>query len=372
MVALLLIAALFCVSACSTSTSNDAEGSPTDKRELNIEAACEGNILSSRYDVDLYVDDEKIGNVKHGSEGTYSVNLESGNHVFQAREKDGSAKGTKEFEMPEDNARLSCRVKCTSNSIEIGDFTVQTTGQAQPSDENAADAESTAREQEEREAAEAEAREKEEADAKTAAERAELEANGVKTPRSKWDYLGTDWNEAVDALSAAGFESVSASPTYDLANPNGGIFAGRPNDIKEISIDGSSSFNEGDLFEKSVPVVIVYHAWKYDDPSLSYNSYTVADLLNELEGNAMRAKDAHKNELVQLEGYIASFDASGSYVTVGTSDRWSFDDVRCDIETDEQKAILSDHSVGDYICLQGKITMVGELLGYSMDIHRIL
>ena len=175
MVALLLIAALFCVSACSTSTSNDAEGSPTDKRELNIEAACEGNILFSRYDVDLYVDDEKIGNVKHGSEGTYSVNLESGNHVFQAREKDGSAKGTKEFEMPEDNARLSCRVKCTSNSIEIGDFTVQTTGQAQPSDENAAaDAEATAREQEEREAAEAEAREKEEADAKAAAERAEL------------------------------------------------------------------------------------------------------------------------------------------------------------------------------------------------------
>ncbi|MFR3054254.1 MAG: OB-fold protein [Eggerthella lenta] len=150
------------------------------------------------------------------------------------------------------------------------------------------------------------------------------------------------------------------------------MFAGRPNDIKEISIDGSSSFNEGDLFEKSVPVVIVYHAWKYDDPSLSYNSYTVADLLNELEGNAMRAKDAHKNELVQLKGYIAGFDASGSYVTVGTSDRWSFDDVRCDIETDEQKAILSDHSVGDYICLQGKITMVGELLGYSMDIHRIL
>ncbi len=341
--------------------------------ELHVTVSCEANFLFDRYDVDLYIDGEKAATVEHGGEVSFDMKLGAGSHKLETHEKGSSTiRGSRELTMPSEAAQLTFSLKCSGSEIEINNFTIVTSKVALQREQEKAKAEA---ERQEAAAAKAneEAERQREAAAAAEAERARLEAEGAKTPRSAGGFRATDYAEAVSQLSAAGFVSITAIPLYDLDSPEGGFFSGDPGKIKSISIAGNVSFKKDDLFEKDAEVSITYHSWKYDDPSLVYNSYAVADLLNELEGNAMRAKSNHDDELVQLEGYVGDFDASGSYFTLKPdNNRWTFDSITCDVDSEAQRAALLNYSSGDYICIQGRITLVGEILGYRMDLHRVM
>ena len=43
----------------------------------------------------------------------------------------------------------------------------------------------------------------------------------------------------------------------------------------------------------------------------------------------------------------------------------------CYIESDEQLKQVKNYSTGDTITVKGKITEVGEVMGYSLDIDKI-
>ena len=105
---------------------------------------------------------------------------------------------------------------------------------------------------------------------------------------------------------------------------------------------------------------------------ITYNRYTAKDLLKDLEDNAMRAEENHKGEYVEIDGYLGSIDSSGKHFDIDPSrDSFILTSITCYVKTEEQKQALMDLNKGDHIIVKGKITRVGEFLGYSVDIESI-
>ena len=82
----------------------------------------------------------------------------------------------------------------------------------------------------------------------------------------------------------------------------------------------------------------------------------------------MKAADKYKGQYVELTGRLSVIDSNGKYISiVDSTDEWAITGVQCYIKNDEQKQVVMDMSIGDEIVVKGKITDVGEVLGYFLD-----
>lgn len=105
---------------------------------------------------------------------------------------------------------------------------------------------------------------------------------------------------------------------------------------------------------------------------IEYTSYDISTMLDDLEDNAASAKDKYDGKYVKITGKLSTIDSDGSYISIeDPSDEWSLDDIMCYIESDEQLKQVKNYSTGDTITVKGKITEVGEVMGYSLDIDKI-
>jgi hypothetical protein len=105
----------------------------------------------------------------------------------------------------------------------------------------------------------------------------------------------------------------------------------------------------------------------------TYESVDLQQMINELEQNAMKAESTYQNKYVQVVGKIDGFDSDGAYITIEPvgADEWNFDTVMCYIKNDTQRQFLMNKSKGDTVTVKGKITTIGEFIGYCMDIDEI-
>ena len=107
---------------------------------------------------------------------------------------------------------------------------------------------------------------------------------------------------------------------------------------------------------------------------ISYEHYDVTELFDVLKANAMKAQNTFKGQYVELEGYLGTIDSDGKYIGLGAKDddyEYFLQQVRCDLKTDEQKSVVMELNTGDKILVRGKITDVGEILGYSLKVDSI-
>ena len=105
---------------------------------------------------------------------------------------------------------------------------------------------------------------------------------------------------------------------------------------------------------------------------ISYTAYNVSELTRDLDSNAMKATDKYKNQYVELTGRLNVIDSSGKYISITpTDDEFAIIGVQCYIKNDDQKNAVMDMSIGDTVIVKGKITDVGEVMGYSLDIDEI-
>ena len=104
------------------------------------------------------------------------------------------------------------------------------------------------------------------------------------------------------------------------------------------------------------------------EAAIEYTAYTVTELSEDLNINALKAADKYKGQYVELTGRLSVIDSNGKYVSiVDSTDEWAITGVQCYIKNDEQKQVVMDMSIGDEIVVKGKITDVGEVLGYFLD-----
>lgn len=107
-------------------------------------------------------------------------------------------------------------------------------------------------------------------------------------------------------------------------------------------------------------------------PAIEYTTYSVSQLLDDLESNALSAEKKYDGQYVELTGKINVIDSDGDYISlVPSNSEFSLVSVQCYIKNEEQLNKILEMSKGDKVTLRGKIKSVGEILGYSLDIDSI-
>lgn len=109
------------------------------------------------------------------------------------------------------------------------------------------------------------------------------------------------------------------------------------------------------------------------DAAPVYAEVDLQTMLDDLDANALKAEATYQNKLVCITGKIMNFDSDGSYITIEPveADEWNFNSVMCKMQTDDQRSFLLEKVVGDTVTVKGEITSIGEVLGYTMQIHEI-
>lgn len=105
---------------------------------------------------------------------------------------------------------------------------------------------------------------------------------------------------------------------------------------------------------------------------IDYAAYNVDDMMNDLNTNALKASEKYKSQYVEITGKLSVIDSSGKYISLTpVNEDFAIIGVTCYIKNDDQKAQVMEMSQGDIVILRGKITQVGEVLGYYLDITEI-
>ena len=109
------------------------------------------------------------------------------------------------------------------------------------------------------------------------------------------------------------------------------------------------------------------------EPEIVYEKLDLQQLLDDLEANALKAEKTYQNKNVEVVGKIKNFDSDGSYIGIEpvNADEWNFTTVMCYIKNEDQLNFLLEKAVGDKVTIKGKITSIGEVLGYSIKMDEV-
>lgn len=113
-----LFLVLFIVS-CGDKVVKKEEDPNLPKHSVEINVKCDGNLIFSKYDVDVYIDDEKVVTIKHGENYVDIVKLTEGKHALVFKNKDDkSVEGKVEFLIKEDT-KLNYQIHCNNDKVRI-------------------------------------------------------------------------------------------------------------------------------------------------------------------------------------------------------------------------------------------------------------
>lgn len=107
---------------------------------------------------------------------------------------------------------------------------------------------------------------------------------------------------------------------------------------------------------------------------ITYTHYNVTELFDTLKANAMKAQSTYKDQYVELEGFLGTIDSDGKYIGLSAGSNnydYLFQEVQCYIKDEAQRETIMELNSGDPLIVRGKITGVGEVMGYSLNIDSI-
>lgn len=105
---------------------------------------------------------------------------------------------------------------------------------------------------------------------------------------------------------------------------------------------------------------------------IEYTAYSVDEMMDDLKNNALTASDKYSGKYVEITGTLDVIDSNGDYIAVFPEhDEWAIIGVHCSIKNDKQLDKVKEMSIGEKITVKGKITDVGEVLGYTLSIDEI-
>lgn len=113
---------------------------------------------------------------------------------------------------------------------------------------------------------------------------------------------------------------------------------------------------------------------KTEAPVIEYIAVDVTELFDALNANAMKAKDTYYEKYLEITGYLGTIDSSGKYIglTANPDDfDYVFSSITCNIKSDEQRETIMEMNAEEKIIIKGKITDVGEIMGYTLNIDSI-
>lgn len=191
---------------------------------VSLEIECVENLLFSKYDVDVYVDDSMQGTISHGTTETYNLNLTKGVYEIKfVSAEDDEVTGGVSIDIYQDES-LKYKISCTSSQISVE--TIQGTVSQHGEDEAA-------------------------------------------MPQSASSYKYQNYVDVQTELSEAGFTNISFEILYDIE-----LGWTEEGEVDSVFVDGNAEFEQGDIFKKDIAIVITYHMPEEDDPNKPVESET--------------------------------------------------------------------------------------------------
>ena len=97
----------------------------------------------------------------------------------------------------------------------------------------------------------------------------EIDLNKVDVMNSESYFIGKNYEEVVEMLQDWGFINIETVPVYDIIWD-----ITEPGSTKDVTINGSDKFINGDVFDKDVLVIVTYSMRDDDDPTKQKYSIT--------------------------------------------------------------------------------------------------
>ena len=105
---------------------------------------------------------------------------------------------------------------------------------------------------------------------------------------------------------------------------------------------------------------------------IEYIKISKDDLDEALDNNAAAARETYINKYVEVTGKLGTIDSELKYLSLKSPTKeWDLKSIHCTIKNKEQKEIIKTLTRDQEITVKGKITDVGEVLGYYLDITEI-
>lgn len=176
------------------------------------------NIFLDKYRVEFVVDDESKKVLDHGEDFDGEMRLKAGTHKFLfKKEGDDSIEGEEDIEITS-NSEVNITIGCKTDYVEVKVDNIY--------------------------------------------RESDVGENQIRIGFESFDYYGKDHKEVVDALKAIGFTNITEQPMYDIEY---GITEEGSVDL--VSINGSTDYQKGDIFNKDAAVIVPYHLKAEDDPN---------------------------------------------------------------------------------------------------------
>lgn len=211
----LIISILFMIITQSCENTSKETEQLSTYYNLQISVNCIQNLIFSKYNVDIYIDDEKKTTITHGDTATYDFKVEEGTHILKfTKEGYKSIKGEITIDEIQSDIEASFKINCESDGITVKkDFIDRL---IEPGDDE------------------------------------------IKLKTNLSELYSINYKNAVDELTKMGFKKIKTLPQNDLII---GLFSNEF-DVASISINGRTEFFRGDIFNKNADIIVRYHTYE--------------------------------------------------------------------------------------------------------------
>lgn len=104
-------------------------------------------------------------------------------------------------------------------------------------------------------------------------------------------------------------------------------------------------------------------------------NYAEADidiLFNDVKNNAAKANRDYKGKYVKIvNGCVFNIESNARYISLEGSDPYTLLHVQCYPKNETVKNAMINLSTGQFVTVYGRITDVGEIMGYSLDMDKL-
>lgn len=107
-----------------------------------------------------------------------------------------------------------------------------------------------------------------------------------------------------------------------------------------------------------------------EDAPASMETINAEEMLSDLDQNEMRAQKKYADKWFEIVGVLGSMDSEGDYFSLD-GETFRMMHVQCKIPSDKKDEMtnkLINMEKGDRIAVKGKVTDMGEVMGYSVAI----
>ena len=197
------------------------------KVTVSIDVDFLSNIFFDKYGVVVYLNEEKVGELAHGEDKSFSLQVSPGTYTLTFQKKDDtSCVGSIELDVKGD-VNASVQISCQSDNICVTPLYIEKIG--------------------------------------------EVREGEIMMPQALSSFKYKNYLDVQNTLENLGFTNISTEILYDI---HWGWTA--EGEVESVSIDGNADSVRGDIFSADSPIIITYHMKEEDDPNRPTEASTSA------------------------------------------------------------------------------------------------